>query len=60
MPKGKKKAKTGKISQSKAFAGKKRKEEYPGRPKKCDNIPWERACQKTKSNEGMYCRNCTA
>lgn len=33
---------------------------YPGRPKKCDNIPGYGACLKAKKNGCVLCKNCGA
>jgi len=32
----------------------------PGKPKRCNNQPGSRACEKTRRNSGMLCRCCTA
>lgn len=56
-----KKAKRQKASQSnKSLSVKELKEEYPGRPKKCDCIPGGKACEDLEAKPGKYCKYCNA
>lgn len=37
-----------------------RKSDFPGRPRKCDNIPGSKACEKMRRNGSFTCRDCRA